>query len=195
MISQKTPKKVTTTKTQILGTITKHAYTVIPTVVTKTKTLTCSIPKRQPYHDPWARITPTVVYAAALATGSSSAPATATTTGARRRDAKRQVAAENRAEFLAAREARLANAEVIQKRGLDNGTVTSTELDTSKWTTSTSMSTAPASTAWVTQDVETGVTTTATETFWSGVTKVVVTITAVRFPDNLRLTSHLLTSF
>lgn len=184
-ISQKTPKKVTTTKTQILGTITKHAYTVIPTVVTKTKTLTCRIPKRQPYHDPWARITPTVVYAAALETGSSTASATATTTGAhRRRDAKRQVAAENRAEFLAAREARLADAEVIHRRGLDNGTVTSTELDTSKWATSTSMSTAPASTAWVTQDVETSVTTTATETFWSGVTKVVVTVTAVRLFHN-----------
>lgn len=136
-----------------------------------------------------------MVHAAALETGSSSAPATATTTGARRRDAKRQVAAENRAEFLAAREARLADAEVIHRRGLDNGTVTSTELDTSKWATSTLMATAPASTAWVTQEVETSVTTTATSTFWSGVTKVVVTVTAVRLLDNLRLTFHLLTSF
>jgi len=175
----KTPKKVTTTKTQILGTITKHAYTVIPTVVTKTKTLTCSIPKRQPYHDPWARITPTVVYAAALETASLTTSVAATTTGThRRRDAKRHVAADNRAEFLAAREARLADAQVIQKRGLDNGTVTLTELDTSKWATSTSMSTAPATTTWLTQDVDTSITTTSTETFWSGVTKVVITVTA-----------------
>lgn len=175
----KTPKKVTTTKTKILGTITKHAYTVVPTVVTKTKTLTCSIPKRQPHHDPWARITPTVVHAAALETGSPIASTTATTSGVRRRrDAKRHVPADNRAEFLAAREARLADAQVIEKRGLDNSTATVTELDTSKWATSTSMSTAPASTNWVTEDVETSVTTTATETFWSGVTKVVITVTA-----------------
>lgn len=185
-MSQKTPKKVTTTKTQTLGTITKHAYTVIPTVVTKTKTLTCSIPKRQPYHDPWARITPTVVHAAALETGSTTASATATTTGARRRrDAKRHVAAENRAEFLAAREARLADAQVIEKRGLDNSTVTLTELDTSKWATSTSMATAPAITTWMTENVDTSVTTTSTETFWSGVTKVVITVTAVRLSHRL----------
>jgi hypothetical protein len=195
MMSQKTPKKVTTTKTQILGTITKHAYTVIPTVVTKTKTLTCSIPKRQPYHDPWARITPTVVYAAALETASLTTSVAATTTGThRRRDAKRHVAADNRAEFLAAREARLADAQVIQKRGLDNGTVTLTELDTSKWATSTSMSTAPATTTWLTQDVDTSITTTSTETFWSGVTKVVITVTAVRHSLIFACDFHLLTS-
>jgi hypothetical protein len=181
---QKTPKKVTTTKTKILGTITKHAYTVVPTVVTKTKTLTCSIPKRQNHHDPWARITPTVVYAAALETASSSTSATATTSGARRRrDATRNVAAENRAEFLAAREARLADAQVIEKRGLDNATVTLTELDTTLWMTSTSMATAPATTVWMTEDVATSVTTTSTETYWSGVTKVVVTVTAVSLHD------------
>ena len=180
MIYQKTPKKVTTTTTKILGTITKHAYTVIPTVVTKTKTLTCSIPKRQPHHDPWARITPTVVYAAALETGSQSTTATTTTGGARRRrDATRQVAANNRAEFLAAREARLADAQVIEKRGLDNATVTLTELNTSLWATSTSMSTAPATTVWMTEDVEKLVTTTTTETLWTGTTKVVITVTAV----------------
>jgi hypothetical protein len=185
-VFQKTPKKVTSTKTKIIGTITKHAYTVVPTVVTKTKTLTCSIPKRQPHHDPWARITPTVVYAAALETGSSSASATATTSGARRRrDPIRNVAADNRAEFLAAREARLADAQVIEKRGLDNATATLTELNTSLWVTSTSMSTAPATTVWMTQDVATSVTTTATETSWSGVTKIVVTVTAVSFLHNL----------
>jgi hypothetical protein len=186
-ISQKTPKKVTTTKTQILGTITKHAYTVVPTVVTKTKTLTCSIPKRQPYHDPWARIIPTLVQAAALETSSSTTTtATATASGARRRrDAKRNVAADNRAEFLAAREARLADAQVIQKRGLDNSTVTLTELDTSKWATSTSLSTAPATTTWMTQNVDASTTTTSTETFWSGVTKVVITVTAVRLSRKL----------
>jgi hypothetical protein len=122
-----------------------------------------------------------VVHAAALETASSTTSATATSTGThRRRDAKRHVAADNRAEFLAAREARLADAQVVQKRGLDNSTVTLTELDTSKWATSTSMSTAPATTTWLTQDVDTSVTTTSTETFWSGVTKVVITVTAVR---------------
>lgn len=195
-MSQKTPKKVTTTKTKILGTITKHAYTVVPTVITKTKTLTCSIPKRQPHHDPWARITPTVVHAAALETGSPTASATAITSSVRRRrDAKRHVPADNRAEFLAAREARLFDAQVIEKRGLDNSTATVTELDTSKWATSTSMSTAPASTNWVTEDVETSVTTTATETFWSGVTKVVITVTAVRFSRIFSHAFHLLTFF
>ena len=189
---QKTPKKVTTTTTKTLGTITKHAYTVVPTVITKTKTLTCSIPKRQPHHDPWARITPTVVHAAALETGSSTASATATTSGARRRrDAKRHVAAENRAEFLAAREARLADSQVIEKRGLDNNTVTSTELDTSLWATSTTVSTAPAITTWMTQDVDASVTTTTTETFWSGVTKTVITVTAVSLSRKLCLHSLL----
>ena len=194
-ISQKTPKKVTTTKTQTLGTITKHAYTVVPTVVTKTKTLTCSIPKRQPWHDPWARITPTVVHAAALETASSTASATATSTGGarRRRDAKRHVPADNRAEFLAEREARLADAEVIHRRGLDNKTVTITELDTTKWATSTSMATAAAITTWMTQEVDTSVTTTSTETFWSGVTKVVITVTAVRLSQSFACIFHPLT--
>ena len=137
-----------------------------------------------------------MVHAAALETGSSTASATATTTGARRRrDAKRHVAADNRAEFLAAREARLADAQVIEKRGLDNSTVTLTELDTSKWAISTSMSTAPATTAWITEDVDTSVTTTATETFWSGVTKVVITVTAVRLSHNLYSRLALTNSF
>lgn len=173
---------MTTTKTKTLGTITKHAYTVIPTVVTKTKTLTCRIPHRQPHHDPWARITPTVAYAAALETASSTASATATTSGVRRRrDAARHVAAD-RAEFLAAREARLAGAPVIEKRGLDNSTVTLTELDTSKWATSTSWATAPASTVVMTTESTKSVTTTSTQTAYSGVTKTVITITAVSLP-------------
>jgi hypothetical protein len=133
------------------------------------------------------------VYAAALETGSSTASATATTTGTpRRRDTKRHVAADNRAEFLAAREARLADTQAIQKRGLDNSTVTLTELDTSKWATSTSMSTAPATTTWMTENVDTSVTTTSTETFWSGITKVVITVTAVRLSHNLCSPFHML---
>lgn len=178
-ICQQTPKRVTTTKTVTLGTITKRAYTVIPTVVTKTKTLTCSIPRRQPHRDPWARITPTVAFAAALETGPSTASATATGAPRGRRDAFRRVA-EDRAEFLAAREARLAGA-VIEKRGLDNATATVTELDTAKWVASTSWATAPATTVTMSTEATTSVTTTSTSTVYSGVTKVLITVTAVSF--------------
>jgi hypothetical protein len=173
---------VTTTKTKILGTITKHAYQVVPTVITKTQTKTCSIPRRQPHRDPWARITPTVAFAAALETASSTASASATGYARRRRDASRHVA-ENRAEFLAVREARLAGAEVIEKRGLDNSTVTLTELDTAKWVTSTSWATAPATTVTMSTDATKGVVTTSTSTSYSGVTKVVYTVTAVSLPE------------
>lgn len=168
---------MTTTKTVTLGTITKRAYTVIPTVVTKTKTLTCRIPRRQPHRDPWARITPTVAFAAALETGQSTASATATGAPRGRRDAFRRVA-EDRAEFLAAREARLAGA-VVEKRGLDNATATVTELDTAKWVASTSWATAPATTVTMSTEATTSVTTTSTSTVYSGVTKVLITVTAV----------------
>lgn len=182
-VSQQTPKRVTTTKTITLGTVTKRAYTVVPTVITKTKPLTCSIPRRQPHRDPWARITPTVAFAAALETGPSSAPATATGAPRGRRDAFRR-AADNRADFLAAREARLAGA-VVEKRGLDNATATVTELDTAKWVASTAWTTAPATTLTMTSDSTTSVTTTSTSTVYSGVTKVVITVTAVSLPDNV----------
>lgn len=147
--------------------------------MTKTKTLTCSVPRRQPTRDPWATITPTIVHAAALETAAPSSSTKATTIGAsRRRDARRHVA-EDRSEFLAAREARLADAQAIEKRGLDNSTVTITELDTSKWATSTTLSTAPTSTVTMTEEYVQSVTTTSTQTVYSGTTQVVVTITAV----------------
>ena len=78
-----------------------------------------------------------------------------------------------------AREARLADAQAIEKRGLDNSTVTITELDTSKWATSTTLSTAPTSTVTMTEEYVQSVTTTSTQTVYSGTTQVVVTITAV----------------
>jgi hypothetical protein len=149
--------------------------------------LTCSVPRRQPHHDPWAKITPTVVFAAALETSS---PAASSTGGSRRRrDASRHVA-DNRAEFLAAREARLASAHV-EKRGLDNSTVTVTELDTAKWATSTVWSTALATTITSIEDSTQSVTTTTTQTVFSGVTKVVVTVTAVSFESGDSLSGGL----
>jgi hypothetical protein len=123
-----------------------------------------------------------VAFAAALETASSTTYATATGGPSRRRDASRHIA-ENRAEFLAAREARLAGAEVIEKRGLDNATVTSTELDTAKWVTSTTWSTAAATTVTMTTDSTKSVVTTSTSTSYSGVTKVLITKTAVSLPQ------------
>lgn len=171
---------MTTTKTITLGTITKHAYKVEPTVITKTRTKTCSVPKRQNHRDPWATITPTVAYAVALETGSAtSAPVTTITGGARRRRDAARFASEDRAEFIAARRARLAVAEGIEKRGLDEETVETTEADTAKWNYVTSWTTGLASTETVVVDSTKSTTTVSTSTSFKGVTQVVKTITAV----------------
>lgn len=171
---------MTTTKTKILGTITKHAYKIEPTVITKTKTKTCSIPRKQNHRDPWCTITPTVAYAAALETASATPTPAASATGKprRRRDAI-NYSAQDRAEFLAARSARLAAAGGIEKRGLDVETVEVTETDTAKFKTSTTWTTGPAVTMTITQESTQSTTTTSTSTSFKGVTQVVKTITAV----------------
>lgn len=66
-----TPKKVTVTTSSALATlpVTKYKLSVVQT--TKTKTATCSIPAKQSNPDPTCKITPTLVSAAALSTGSS----------------------------------------------------------------------------------------------------------------------------
>jgi len=153
---------------------------VEPTVLTKTLTKTCSVPRRQPYRDPWATITPTMLYAAALETASTptSSPTSTSTTTRRRRDNARP-AFDDRAAFLAARSARLANSNVIEKRGLDNSTVTITEPQTTKWQTSTAWTTAAPSTMIVTVERVTTVTAVSTTTKYRGVTQVISTITAV----------------
>lgn len=177
-VFQQTPKRVTTTKTITLGTITKSAYKVVPTVITKTKTKTCSIPRKQNHRDPWCTITPTVAFAAALETGVSASPTPTAGSTRRRRDALRSQL-ENREEFLAARKARLAAAQGLEKRGLDLETITIGEPNTSLWKTETAWTTMPASTVTSTVESTTSVTTTSTQTVYKGVTKVITTVTAV----------------
>ena len=94
---------------------------------------------------------------------------------------------EDRAAFLAARSARLADSHalVIEKRGLDNSTVTITEPLTAKWQTATAWTTAAPSTMIVTVDRVTTVTSVSTKTEYKGVTKVVKTVTAVSFETRL----------
>lgn len=175
---QQTPKRVTTTKTITLGTITKTAYKVVPTVITKTKTKTCRVPRRQNHRDPWCTITPTVAFAAALETAVSASPTPTAGSTRRRRDALRSQL-ENREEFLAARKARLAAAQGLEKRGLDLETITVGEPNTSLWKTETAWTTMPASTVTNTVESTKSVTTTSTQTVYKGVTKVITTITAV----------------
>jgi hypothetical protein len=182
---QVTPKRTTITKIKTLGTITKTAYKVIPTVVTKTKTKSCSIPRRQQHQDPTCTITPTVVHAAVFETASISTTPTSTPMTSprpRRRDAARRHAAlDDRAAFLAARSARLADADaiMIEKRGLDNSTVTITEPLTTKWQTATAWTTAAPSTMTIIEERVTTVTSVSTKTQYKGVTKVISTVTAV----------------
>ena len=165
----------------------------MPTVTTITKTKTCSIPRRQNHQDPTCTIVPTIVQAAVFQTASSSKTPTtkpSTTPRPRRRDsaARRHAALdEDRAAFLAARSARLADSHalVIEKRGLDNSTVTITEPLTAKWQTATAWTTAAPSTMIVTVDRVTTVTSVSTKTEYKGVTKVVKTVTAVSFETRL----------
>ncbi|KAM0716460.1 hypothetical protein Q7P37_007905 [Cladosporium fusiforme] len=171
-----TPKRVTTTKTKIVGTITKHKYKVEPTVITKTKTKTCSLPRRQPHRDPWCTITPTLVHAAALETPTAST--SSKKSGAHRReDIVRRIPADL-AERLAERKARLQEAEVLEKRGLDNATATITETDTSKFSTSTVSVTTTTSTLIIPTVLTKVTTTTSTSTTYKGITKPIVTKTA-----------------
>jgi hypothetical protein len=155
----------------------------MPTVITVTKTKSCRIPRRQNHQDPTCTITPTVVHAAAFETTTPTSTPPATSPRPRRRDAARRHAAldNDRAAFLAARSARLADSRalVLEKRGLDNSTVTITEPLTTKWQTATAWTTAAPSTMVVTVDRVTTVTSVSTKTEYKGVTKVVSTVTAV----------------
>jgi hypothetical protein len=155
----------------------------MPTVITVTKTKSCRIPRRQNHQDPTCTITPTVVHAAAFETTTPTSTPPPTSPRPRRRDAARRHAAldNDRAAFLAARSARLADSRalVIEQRGLDNSTVTITEPLTTKWQTATAWTTAAPSTMVVTVDRVTTVTSVSTKTEYRGVTKVVSTVTAV----------------
>ncbi|KAK4893905.1 hypothetical protein LTR27_007711 [Elasticomyces elasticus] len=131
------PRRVTTTRTITMGTISKTKYIAIPTIITKTKTMTCSIPHRQPWADPTCTITPTLVSAAALSTDS----AATTSAPARRRDNARRVPSEREVR-IAERKARLAGGKK-EKRALDFPTTTITDLNTSNYPTTTVTSTAP----------------------------------------------------
>lgn len=170
-----------------MGTVKKTAYTVVPTIITKTHTQTCSIPARQPWQDPWCNFTPTLVHAAALetsASATSSVAATTTDSGSsasrrRRADNVRRVPAD-RAQRVAERKARLASLAGLQERGLDVATTTVTDLNTADYATTTTTSTASTSTISVTAVIMTTVTSTTTNTVLSGTTTLKqVTITAV----------------
>ncbi|KAK3638306.1 hypothetical protein LTR56_013135 [Elasticomyces elasticus] len=131
------PRRVTTTRTITMGTISKTKYIAIPTIITKTKTMTCSVPHRQPWADPTCTITPTLVSAAALSTDG----AATTSSPARRRDNARRVPSEREIR-IAERKARLAGGKK-EKRALDFPTTTITDLNTSDYPTTTVTSTAP----------------------------------------------------
>ncbi|KAK4958862.1 hypothetical protein LTR10_003659 [Elasticomyces elasticus] len=188
------PRRVTTTRTITMGTISKTKYIAIPTIITKTKTMTCSVPHRQPWADPTCTITPTLVSAAALSTdgaGTTSSPA-------RRRDNARRVPSEREIR-IAERKARLAVGKK-EKRALDFPTTTITDLNTSDYPTTTVTSTAPTlvslllktllsrhsltfllQTISITSILTVFTTSTTTSTILSGTTKLAqVTITAVR---------------
>ena len=115
-----TPKRVTVKETQTVATISKTKYVVQPSVVTRTKTASCHVPRRQQHPDPKCRITPTLVSAAALQTSQAK--------GRFRRVKDRSVPAD-RAQRIAERKARLARGE-LQKRAPDNATVTVTDTNT-----------------------------------------------------------------
>lgn len=121
-----------------------------------------------------------MAFAAALETASpTSAPAVSATGKPRRRRDATSYVAQDRAEFIAARSARLAAVGGIEKRGLDVETVEVTETDTAKFKTSTTWTTGPPVTMTITQESTQSTTTTSTSTSYKGVTRVVKTITAV----------------
>ncbi|KAK5739199.1 hypothetical protein LTR17_005500 [Elasticomyces elasticus] len=166
------PRRVTTTRTITMGTISKTKYIAIPTIITKTKTMTCSIPHRQPWADPTCTITPTLISAAALSTDA----AATTSAQARRRDNARRVPFEREVR-IAERKARLAGGK--EKRALDFPTTIITDLNTSNYPTTTVTSTAPTLTMSITSILTVFTTSTTTSTILSGTTKLAqVTITA-----------------
>lgn len=130
---------VVVTKT---ATLRKTAYTVVPVVVTKTETASCSMPPSQRWPDPKCTITPTLVTAAALSTDSSdsstkaaSSPAStsaAATPAAQkvRRGLFDRAVPLDRAARLAERKARREASQKLHRRAPDSATTTVTELNT-----------------------------------------------------------------
>lgn len=117
-----TPKRVTTTRTKTMGTVKRTKWVVQPTLLVKTHTATCSVPKKQATPDPTCSITPTLMSAAALQTASS----------AKFRRLDRRVPLD-RAQRIAERKARLAERSELEKRAPDAAVVTSTDTNTCEY--------------------------------------------------------------
>lgn len=130
---------VVVTKT---ATLRKTAYTVVPVVVTTTKTAFCSMPPSQRWPDPTCTITPTLVTAAALSTDSSHSSTKATSSPAATSAAATPVAQKvrrglfdravplDRAARIAERKARREASQKLHRRAPDSATTTVTQLDT-----------------------------------------------------------------
>ncbi|KAI6858024.1 hypothetical protein KC343_g5018 [Hortaea werneckii] len=172
-----TPKRVTTTKTKTIGTIRKTAYTAVPVVKTKTITKTCSLPHRATQKDRKATVTPTLVTAAALQITTIPDPTPKPRMRRAALDAEGKLL--EKQAFVAERRAWLEENGHLEKRGLDVATTTITESDTSKFSTTTSISTAPATTMIITSEATTTSTLRTTTTLWSGKTTLTqITVTA-----------------
>lgn len=111
-----TPARVTTTLTKIIGTISKTARVVVPTLSTFTHTASCTTSK-QSTPDPICTITPTLVTAAALQTAAAKA---------KFRRVPDAMAIADRDTRIAERKARMAEKRALIKRSPDSATVTVT---------------------------------------------------------------------
>ncbi|KAF2137676.1 uncharacterized protein K452DRAFT_301847 [Aplosporella prunicola CBS 121167] len=139
-----TPKRVTITNTVTLATITipRVSLSVVKSFVTKTAS--CHLPQRQPSQDPPCKIKPTIAGVTA------SAMETATSAKFRQvRDIEHSIN-NNITHFLMERRERLAAAHALEKRAPDVETLTVTETNTARWTTTTTVVTAPAITVYST---------------------------------------------
>ncbi|KAI9714342.1 MAG: hypothetical protein M1820_000303 [Bogoriella megaspora] len=158
-----TPAAVTSTKTINLLTLHPTVWTVSVVKSTVTKTASCKAPTRQPFVDPIATITPTLVAAAALSSNGASVSVSVGLKPKRRvLDRRVPVDAQERiAKRKAAIAARRAALEAkIEKRAPDQPTVTVTDTNTADYVTTTTTSTA----ATTTVTVYASVTTTSTVT-------------------------------
>ncbi|KAI7089184.1 hypothetical protein KC356_g2665 [Hortaea werneckii] len=172
-----TPKRVTTTKTKTIDTIRKTAYTAMPVVKTKTITKTCSLPHKATQKDRKATVTPTLVTAAALQITTIPDPTPKPRMRRAALDAEGRLL--EKQAFVAERRSWLEENGQLEKRGLDVATTTITESDTSKFSTTTSYSTAPATTMVITSEATTTLTLRTTRTLLSGRTTLSqVTVTA-----------------
>jgi len=152
------PPKVTIITDRTVATVTKTKYSVVPTVVTRTKTASCLVPRRQQHPDPTCTITPTLVSAAALSTSpAQQAKGWGNFDNNNRfnngrfnrghRNLDRAVPLD-REQRIAERKARLARG--LEKRSPDNATVTVTDTNTADFITTTLTSTGTTSTVLLT---------------------------------------------